>query len=51
MTAADPVFYHLGVTVTVSVGVGVWGRQRGGQRAGVGGDVVFIIVIRLGRPL
>lgn len=50
-TPGDPVFYHLGVTVTVNLGVGTWGRQGRGQRAGVGGNVVFIIVVRLCRPL
>lgn len=44
-------FYHLGVTVTVGVGVGSWGRQGEGQRAGVCGDVVFVVVVRLGGPL
>lgn len=43
--------YHLGVTVTVSLGVGTWGSQGGGQRAGMGRDVVFIVVVWLGRPL
>lgn len=37
--------------MTVGLGVGSWGRQGGGQRAGMGGDVVFIVVVRLGRPL
>lgn len=50
-TSGDPVFYHLGVTVTVRLWVDAWGRQGGGQRVGMGGDVVFIIVVRLGRPL
>lgn len=44
-------FYHLGVTVTVGAGAGSWGRQGGGQRAGVCGDVVFVVVVRLGGPL
>lgn len=50
-TSGAPVFYHLWVAVTVSLRVGSWGRQEGGQRAGVGGDVVFVVVIWLGRPL
>lgn len=37
--------------MTVGLRVGAWGSQGGGQRARVGGDVVFVIVVRLGRPL
>lgn len=50
-TSGVQVFYHLWVTVTVGLRVGSWGSQGGGQRARVGGDVVFIVVVRLGRPL
>lgn len=38
--------------MTVGLGEGVGGDQGGGQRAGVGGDVVLVIVVvRLGRAL
>lgn len=47
----DLLFYHLRVTVIVGVRVGSGGRQGGGQRAGVGGHVVLVVVVRLGGPL
>lgn len=50
-TAGDRVFYHLWITVTVGFRVGAWGDQGGGQCARVGGDVVFIVFIWLGRSL
>lgn len=37
--------------MTVSFEAGSWGRQGGGQRAGVRGDVVLVVVIRLGGAL
>lgn len=37
--------------MTVSLGVGTQGRQGGGQGVGVGGDVVLVVIVRLGRPL
>lgn len=37
--------------MTVGLGVGAQGRQGGGQGVGVGGDVVLVVIIRLGRPL
>lgn len=38
--------------MTVGLGVGARGSQGGGQRAGVGGDVVLVVVVvRLGRAL
>lgn len=37
--------------MTVGLGVGAQGRQGGGQGVGVSGDVVLVVVIRLGRPL
>ena len=50
-TSGNPVFYHLWVTVTVRLRVGVWEGQGGGQRVGEGGDVVLVVVVWLGRPL
>lgn len=49
--SGDLAFYHLRVTVTVGLEEGSWGRQGGGQRAGVCGDVVLVVVIRLGGAL
>lgn len=43
----DPVIYHLRVAMTVGFKVGAWGRQGGGQRAGLGRDVVFVVIVRL----
>lgn len=38
--------------MTVGLGVGARGSEGGGQRAGVGGDVVLVVVVvRLGRAL
>lgn len=37
--------------MTVSLGVGTQGRQGGGQGVGVGGDVVLVLIVRLGRSL
>ena len=37
--------------MTVGLGVDTRGGQGGGQRVGVGGDVVLVVVVRLGRPL
>lgn len=37
--------------MTVSLRLGTRGRQGGGQRERLHRDVVFIVVVRLGRPL
>lgn len=37
--------------MTVDLGVGAQGRRGRGQGVGVGGDVVLVVVVRLGRPL
>lgn len=37
--------------MTVGLWVGAQGRQGGGQRVGVGGDVVLVVIVRLGGSL